>query len=161
MFSPRWCSQYWLVREFFNSRKFLEGTKVHSSEFYRKVNPKNFLTKIKHINYWIRLDLFLNLHFIDIFPVPTEKSTIMKENFNRWYSVKSYYISTMLIDLPISIISCSLFSIIIYIIVGWPMEACEWFLTISIKFILCVGNFQFYVCGSDLKANNSKWFSSR
>jgi hypothetical protein len=54
--------------------------------------------------------------------VPTEKSTIMKENFNRWYSVKSYYLSTTLIDLPISLTSVVLFSVIIYLVVGWPME---------------------------------------
>lgn len=57
-----------------------------------------------------------------IYPVPTERSTILKENFNRWYTVKSYYLATCLIDLPISTISCLLFSIIIYVMTGWPLE---------------------------------------
>lgn len=67
--------------------------------------------------------------------VPTEKSTILKENFNRWYSVKSYYFSGLIIDLPISIISVLLFSVIIYIIVGWPMEACEYKLSTFTKIL--------------------------
>jgi len=49
-------------------------------------------------------------------------STILKENFNRWYSIKAYYLSMTLVDLPISIISCLLFSIIIYVMTGWPLE---------------------------------------
>jgi ABC-2 type transporter len=36
--------------------------------------------------------------------------------------VRSYYLSITLIDLPISTLSCLLFSVIIYIMVGWPME---------------------------------------
>lgn len=60
--------------------------------------------------------------FIFLYPVPTERSTILKENFNRWYSVKSYYLSICLIDLPISTLSCLLFSVIIYVMTGWPLE---------------------------------------
>lgn len=72
-------------------------------------------------NYFFYLIILIEFS-IFFHSVPTEKSTILKENFNRWYSVKSYYISTTLIDLPISILSCLLFSIVIYIMVGWPME---------------------------------------
>ncbi|KAG5684833.1 hypothetical protein PVAND_014044 [Polypedilum vanderplanki] len=60
---------------------------------------------------------------LTILTFPTEKSTVLRENFNRWYSVKSYYIANTLIDFPVTFLSCLLFSIIIYIMVGWPMEA--------------------------------------
>lgn len=59
---------------------------------------------------------------LSLLTVPTERSTILKENFNRWYTVKSYYYSTMIIDLPISFVSCFLFSVIIYVLTGWPLE---------------------------------------
>lgn len=67
-------------------------------------------------------ELFNEMTQFFFFTVPTERSTILKENFNRWYSVKSYYISITLIDLPISVVSSFLFSFIIYVMVGWPLE---------------------------------------
>ncbi|KAL7031771.1 hypothetical protein ACKWTF_007130 [Chironomus riparius] len=73
---------------------------------------------------------------LTILTFPTEKSIILKENFNRWYSVKSYYISTTLIDLPVTIISCLLFSIIIYIMVGWPLEADRFSVFFVVSFLI-------------------------
>ncbi|XP_070504951.1 ATP-binding cassette sub-family G member 1-like [Chironomus tepperi] len=73
---------------------------------------------------------------LTILTFPTEKSIILKENFNRWYSVKSYYISTTLIDLPVTIISCLLFSIVIYIMVGWPLEADRFSVFFVVSFLI-------------------------
>jgi hypothetical protein len=44
----------------------------------------------------------------------------------------------MLIDLPISVISCFLFSIIIYLMTGWPMEWMRFtvFFVISLQIVL-------------------------
>lgn len=74
----------------------------------------------------------------DIFLVPSEKSVVLKESFNRWYTIKSYYYSLMLIDLPISVVSCFLFSIIIYLMTGWPMEVMRFtvFFVISLQIVL-------------------------
>lgn len=47
------------------------------------------------------------LNFILLFPlftVPIEMSILLKEHFNRWYSLKAYYTSITLLDLPISVI---------------------------------------------------------
>lgn len=38
------------------------------------------------------------------FAVPTEMGILLKEHFNRWYSLKAYYVSVTLLDLPISVI---------------------------------------------------------
>lgn len=59
-----------------------------------------------------------SLHYI----VPTEMNNILKETFNRWYSVKSYYLSITIIDFPISVVCCFLFSVIIYFMSGQPLE---------------------------------------
>lgn len=81
--------------------------------------------------------LFYFISFILFYMlVPTEKSIILKENFNRWYSVRSYYISTTLIDLPVTIISCLLFSIVIYIMVGWPLEADRFSVFFVVSFLI-------------------------
>lgn len=79
-----------------------------------------------------------SLRFVALIPVPTERSTILKENFNRWYTIKSYYISLMLIDLPLSTFCCFLFSIIIYVMTGWPMEIMRFsvFFVISLLIVL-------------------------
>jgi ABC-type multidrug transport system permease subunit len=70
--------------------------------------------------------------------VPTERSTILKENFNRWYTVKAYFLSTMIIDLPISTVSSFLFSLIIYLLTGWPLELQRFmvFFVISLLIVL-------------------------
>jgi hypothetical protein len=36
-------------------------------------------------------------------PVPNEMSILIKEHFNRWYSLKMYYASVTLIDIPVSV----------------------------------------------------------
>jgi len=35
--------------------------------------------------------------------VPAEISILTKEHFNRWYSLKSYYIATNILDVPITV----------------------------------------------------------
>lgn len=72
--------------------------------------------------------------------VPTEMSIIIKEHFNRWYSLKMYYTAVTLIDIPISVkiphliflikfnrmsfqvLCCFLFSVIIYLMSDQPPE---------------------------------------
>lgn len=49
-------------------------------------------------------------------------SILTKEHFNRWYSLKMFYTSVTLIDIPVSIVSCFLFTIIIYFMSGQPAD---------------------------------------
>lgn len=35
--------------------------------------------------------------------VPAEISILTKEHFNRWYSLKTYYIATNILDIPITV----------------------------------------------------------
>ncbi|KAF5308831.1 hypothetical protein FQR65_LT00531 [Abscondita terminalis] len=57
-----------------------------------------------------------------ILTFPNEMSVLTKEHFNRWYSLKMYYVSLSLIDVPISVFCCIVFSIIMYWMTGQPME---------------------------------------
>lgn len=75
-------------------------------------------------------------HFL--FAVPTQMSILLKENFNRWYSLKAFYIAITVIDIPISIVCCVLFSLIVYFMSGQPLEIARFsmFLSISMLTIL-------------------------
>lgn len=53
---------------------------------------------------------------------PNEMCVLTKEHFNRWYSLKMYYTSLCLVDVPISVFCCIVFSIIMYWMTGQPLE---------------------------------------
>ncbi|XP_060530500.1 ATP-binding cassette sub-family G member 4 [Cylas formicarius] len=59
---------------------------------------------------------------LTILTFPQEMNILIKEHFNRWYSLKMYYASVTLIDLPLSIFCCFLFSAIIYILTAQPYD---------------------------------------
>lgn len=59
---------------------------------------------------------------LTILTFPTEMSILIKEHFNRWYSLKMYYAQVTIVDLPIAIVSSVLFSAIIYYMTGQPPE---------------------------------------
>ncbi|KAF5280006.1 hypothetical protein FQA39_LY05387 [Lamprigera yunnana] len=57
-----------------------------------------------------------------ILTFPSEMSVLTKEHFNRWYSLKMYYTSLCLVDIPISVFCCIVFSIITYYMTGQPLQ---------------------------------------
>ncbi|XP_012266504.1 ATP-binding cassette sub-family G member 4 [Athalia rosae] len=59
---------------------------------------------------------------LTILTFPTEMSILQKEHFNRWYSLRSYYISVTLVDIPVSIVCCLLFTVIVYFMSAQPLE---------------------------------------
>ncbi|KAM7352809.1 ATP-binding cassette sub-family G member 4 isoform 1-T4 [Cochliomyia hominivorax] len=61
---------------------------------------------------------------LTVLTFPIEMSILLKEHFNRWYSLKAYYTSITLLDLPISIVGSLLFTVIIYL---WSYQPMEWF----------------------------------
>lgn len=73
---------------------------------------------------------------LTILTFPTELSILIKEHFNRWYSLRTYYIAVTLVDIPLSVISCGLFSIIIYLMSGQPLEISRFFMFTSISILI-------------------------
>ncbi|VVC36020.1 Hypothetical protein CINCED_3A016345 [Cinara cedri] len=59
---------------------------------------------------------------LNIINFPAEISILTKEHFNRWYSLKTYYIATNILDIPITTLGCLIFSVIIYVMTGQPLE---------------------------------------
>ncbi|KAH8410018.1 hypothetical protein KR009_004216 [Drosophila setifemur] len=60
---------------------------------------------------------------LTVLTFPIELSILIKEHFNRWYSLKAYYTAMTLVDLPVSILSCFLFTVIVYL---WSYQPMEW-----------------------------------
>ncbi|XP_014247464.1 ATP-binding cassette sub-family G member 4 [Cimex lectularius] len=59
---------------------------------------------------------------LTILTFPMEMSILIKEHFNRWYSLKSYYIMVNIVDIPVAAGCCIVFTIIIYLLSGQPLS---------------------------------------
>ncbi|XP_017777768.1 PREDICTED: ATP-binding cassette sub-family G member 1 [Nicrophorus vespilloides] len=80
---------------------------------------------------------------LTILTFPNEMSILTKEHFNRWYSLKMYYTSVTLVDIPISIFCCIVFTVIIYTMTAQPpdMERFGMFSAISILVVFVAQSF--------------------
>lgn len=73
--------------------------------------------------------LFFNMLFlmytsmtITILSFPLELPVLIKENFNRWYSLRSYYLAITLSDIPFQAIFCVMYVGIVYYMTSQPPE---------------------------------------
>ncbi|KAG8231350.1 hypothetical protein J437_LFUL012260 [Ladona fulva] len=59
---------------------------------------------------------------LTILTFPMEMSILLKEHFNRWYSLKSYYVAITITDLPVATIGCVVFTALVYFMSAQPAE---------------------------------------
>lgn len=69
---------------------------------------------------WIMYSAFCSM--LAVFS--NEIDIIIKEHFNRWYSVISFYVGITLADLPVLLLDTLVYAIISYLMTGQPLE---WF----------------------------------
>ncbi|XP_050587516.1 ATP-binding cassette subfamily G member 4-like isoform X1 [Bombus affinis] len=67
---------------------------------------------------------------------PMQMSILLKEHFNRWYSLKAFYTAITVIELPISVICCLLFSVITYLFTSQPLEMSRFFMFFAISLLV-------------------------
>ncbi|XP_033306485.1 ATP-binding cassette subfamily G member 4 isoform X1 [Bombus vancouverensis nearcticus] len=67
---------------------------------------------------------------------PMQMSILLKEHFNRWYSLKAFYTAITVIELPISIICCLLFTVITYLFTCQPLEMSRFFMFFAISLLV-------------------------
>ena len=56
------------------------------------------------------------------FSVPLELPIVTREHFNRWYSLKAYYVAMTLADAPIQTGCIFIYIVITYLMTSQPME---------------------------------------
>ncbi|XP_048525229.1 ATP-binding cassette sub-family G member 4 isoform X2 [Dendroctonus ponderosae] len=73
--------------------------------------------------------LFFNMLFlmytsmtITILSFPLEMPVLLKEHFNRWYSLRSYYLAITVSDMPFQTIFCIVYVAIVYLMTAQPLE---------------------------------------
>lgn len=70
------------------------------------------------------------------FSVPMQMSILLKEHFNRWYSLKAFYTAITLLDLPISTFCCFVFTLIVYFTTSQPMEVTRFLMFFAISLLV-------------------------
>lgn len=87
--------------------------------------------------------LFFNIMFLmfsafsaTIITFPSELPIVMREHFNRWYKLRSFYLANKLADFPVQIAAATTFTLIVYLMTGQLLEFRRFFLYISVCIIV-------------------------
>ncbi|XP_055839887.1 ATP-binding cassette subfamily G member 4 isoform X2 [Episyrphus balteatus] len=81
----------------------------------------NALNNFRYIFYTLMFVMYTSFSSI-LVNFPLEFPIVTREHFNRWYSLRAYYIAFTLADIPIQIICTSVFIVISYTLTGQPID---------------------------------------
>lgn len=84
---------------------------------------------------WFKISIsFINYLFV----VPLELSIIKREHFNRWYSLRAYYVAMTLADVPIQVACTMAYVLITYFMTSQPLESFRLGMFITICVMVCL-----------------------
>ncbi|EDW64893.1 ATP-binding cassette sub-family G member 4 isoform X1 [Drosophila virilis] len=81
----------------------------------------NSMNNFRYVFYTIMFIMYCAFSGI-LVKFPVELPIVSREHFNRWYSLRAYYVAITLADLPIQIICSSLFIVPTYLMTRQPLE---------------------------------------
>lgn len=90
--------------------------------FYKSGDEASTILTNYNLLFSILIHHVMTSMMLNVLTFPMEMSILIKEHFNRWYSLKAYYVSVNLLDIPVAGFSCLLFTAIVYPLTGQPME---------------------------------------
>ncbi|XP_011499597.1 PREDICTED: ATP-binding cassette sub-family G member 1 [Ceratosolen solmsi marchali] len=87
---------------------------------------------------------------LTVLTIPAEMNILKKEHFNRWYSLKAYYMSVTVVDIPVMIIGCLFFTVIVYFMSDQPHDIVRFsmFFGISLLVAFVAQSFGFMIGSS-------------
>ncbi|CAB3376238.1 Hypothetical predicted protein [Cloeon dipterum] len=90
---------------------------------------------------------------------PLEMPIVAREHFNRWYSLKCYYLAVTLADIPIQV-TCSLgYSTLVYFLSAQPYEAMRFFMFSGMGLLVSfVAQSMGQMVGAGLSVENGVFF---
>ncbi|KAK9869926.1 hypothetical protein WA026_006023 [Henosepilachna vigintioctopunctata] len=83
------------------------------------IEAQNMLNNFNYLFYSLMFLMFTAFSSVTT-TFPSELPIISKENFNKWYSLKSYYLATTMSDIPIQIFATLIYSILTYYMTKQP-----------------------------------------
>ncbi|XP_023170515.2 ATP-binding cassette sub-family G member 4 [Drosophila hydei] len=84
-------------------------------------DANNSMNNFRYVFYTIMFIMYCAFSGI-LVKFPLEFPIVSREHFNRWYSLRAYYVAITLADLPIQIICSSLFIVPTYLMTRQPLE---------------------------------------
>lgn len=117
--------------------------------YYQMGNDASkILTNVSCI-FFIVLFIFFGNAMPAIFLASSDTQVFLREYLNSWYSLKSYYISKIISDLPLQMICPTLLIAIVYLMSGQPTEDKRFWMCWSLSLLTAViGHFMGLVLGA-------------
>lgn len=84
-------------------------------------DASNMLNNFRYIFFSIMFLMYTSFSSI-ILNFPLEFPMVSREHFNRWYSLRAYYMALTLADIPIQLICTLIFVVISYVLTNQPLE---------------------------------------
>ncbi|XP_060531308.1 ATP-binding cassette sub-family G member 1-like isoform X2 [Cylas formicarius] len=109
------------------------GLTYHNSGYDASKSISNvsfFLVSVVYISYTSLMPAVLRF--------PSELLILRKELFNRWYTLRTYFISHMAADIPLQIAFALTYTTSAYLISAQPLEFGRFFMVVAVLSMVCI-----------------------